>query len=223
MERGRTVGGALVVLAITFIGCGQSAGVQTASVSPTDPAQAASTLPRPSVGPSMADTSPAAEANPQAPAEFTGRIRCGPPVPGRGGVSASLKVGEDGLLLTRYRGGAWLQTLTMSDPRLEGTIYQTYESDTYLPTGTEKGAEMFAATHRIENEAGVWESRSIGGAFADGTYIGESDRLEVWIGAGAYTGLVAIMEATPLEGACAFDVRGVIFAGGPVPVPYALN
>jgi hypothetical protein len=213
-----------VVLAITIIGCGQSTGVQTTSNSPTDPGPAPSTAPLPSVGPSIADASPGAKAAAQAPTEFTGRISCGPPVsPDRGGVSESVKVDGDGLLLTRYRGGAWEQTVTMSDPRLEGTLYHTYESDTYAPTGTGKGPGMFAATHRIENDAGIWESRSIGGAFADGTSIAESDRLEVWIGAGAYDGLVAIMEGIPLESACAFDVRGVIFSGGPVPVPYAPN
>lgn len=222
MKHARTVGGALLVLTVTIVGCGQPAGIQTGPVT-TIPAVAATTSPQPSIEPSVADTSPGAEAAVQPPVEFSGRIKCGPPVsPDRAGVSQSLKVGEDGSL-TRYRGGAWMQTVTMSDPRLEGALYETYESDTYASTGTEKGHEMFAATHRIENDAGTWESRRIGGAFADGTYIGESDRLEVWIGAGAYDGLVAIMEGTPVESACAFDVRGVIFAGGPVPVPYVPN
>jgi hypothetical protein len=179
---------------------------------------------QPSVGPSIAAASPAAGVVTQAPADVTGRIVCGPPVsPDRRGVSETLKVGEDGLMLTRYRGGAWIQKVTISDPRLEGTLYHTYESDSYVPTGTDKGPGMFAATHRIENDAGVWESRTIGGTFADGTNIGESDRLEVWIGAGAYDGLVAITESTPIETACASDVRGIIFAGGPVSVPYAPN
>lgn len=214
MDRPPLIVTAVALVSFTVMGCGQSAATSL-------PAKSS---PLASVQPSASASATVAAAPPQAPAEFTGRIVCGPPVsPDRGGVSESLKVGEDGLVLTRYRGGAWVQTVTMSDPRLEGALYHTYETDTYVPTGSEKGPEMFAATHRIENETGVWESRSIGGAFADGTSIGEGDRSEVWTGAGGYAGLVAIMEATPLESACAVDVRGVIFAGGPVPMPYVPN
>jgi hypothetical protein len=161
-------------------------------------------------------------AAPQPPVEFTGSVVCGPPVsPDRGGDSETLDIGDEGMVLTRYRGGAWKQTVTMTDPRLEGTVYHTWESDTYATQGAEEGTGIWAATHRIENEAGAWEGRGYGGNFSDGTAIGDGGGNDsVWIGEGAYAGLIAIMESTPFEAQCGFEVRGIIFEGAPVPEPY---
>ena len=39
------------------------------------------------------------------------------------------------MVLTRDREGAWQQTVTMSDPRLEGAIHHTYEADMYRAAG----------------------------------------------------------------------------------------
>jgi hypothetical protein len=107
----------------------------------------------------------------------------------------------------------------MSDPRLEGTAYETWEADSYAMPGAESGANVAALTFRIENEAGAWETRGYGGGFSDGTSI-EVTFPTVLIGVGAYEGLIAIMESTNLEGACGDEVRGVIFEGAPVPEPY---
>lgn len=195
---------ALAVLAVAMIGCGQASAGGTGGAGPT----------------------------PLPPVEFTGRIICGPPVsPDRGGDSETLDVGDEGMVLTRYRGGAWRQTVTMTDPRLEGTVYHTWESDTYAMQGAEEGTGVWAATHRIENEAGAWEGRDYGGNFSDGTAIGDEGGREtedslaaiddsVWIGEGAYAGLIAVIESTALEGACGVDVRGIIFDSGPVAKPY---
>lgn len=173
-------------------------------------------------------------AAPQPPVEFTGRIACGPPVSAaRAGDSETLAVGDEDMVLTRYRDGAWRQIVTMTDPRLEGTVYHTWESDTYAMQGAE-GAGVWTATHRIENEAGAWEGRDYGGTFSDGTAIGDEAGIEtddtfaaindsVWIGEGAYAGLIAMIESTPFEAGCGVDVRGIIFDGAPVPQPFVPN
>ena len=227
------------MLAVAMAACSTAA---TTTTTATTAASAATTTPTATTAAAVTSTSQGAVASateaqdpvatPEAPAEFTGRIICGPPVsPARGGDSETLDVGDEGMVLTRYRGGAWRQTVTMTDPRLEGTVYHTWESDTYAMQGAEEGTGIWAATHRIENEAGAWEGQSYGGNFSDGTAIGEeggratADSLaaiedSVWIGEGAYAGLIAIIESTALEGTCGIDVRGIIFEGAPVPQPY---
>jgi len=210
---------ALTVVVVAVIGCGQSSGTPTGGAGPsTSP----SLTPSPSVSPaepSAAATAAKEAAAPGPPVEFTGRIICGPPVsPDRQGTDETLDVGDDGMTVTRFRGGAWRQTVTMSDPRLEGAVYHTYESDEYAAPGAEAGPDVSAATHRIENEAGAWESRAIGGAYADGTSIGNGP--QVLIGEGSYEGMIAIMEVSLLGDSCGADVRGVIFDDGPVPEPY---
>ena len=204
----------------------------SAAPSITSAGSGVATSPATSVEPSVATTTQVEPGVPQPPVEFTGRITCGPPVSrDRAGDSQMLDVGDEGIVLTRYRGGAWRQTVTMTDPRLEGTIYETWESDTYAMGGTEEGTGIWAATHRIENEAGAWTGRDYGGTFSDGTAVGADTGLEtddtfatiadsVWIGEGAYAGLIAIIESTPLEAECGVNVRGIIFEGAPVPEPY---
>ena len=107
----------------------------------------------------------------------------------------------------------------MSDPRLNGTIvYNTYDTDEYLTEGADEGPTVWAATHRIENADGAWEARSIGAIFP-----GDTEPLvipEPLIGEGAYAGLVAVYEATPIPGGCDANVRGYIFSAAPVPEVY---
>jgi hypothetical protein len=67
-----------------------------------------------------------ARAAPLAPVEFSGHVGCGPPI--RPDSEERLEVGEDGLVLTRYRQGAWRQAASVSDPRLEAHWYHTFES-----------------------------------------------------------------------------------------------
>ena len=231
MNPTRRTQAALAVLAVAIIGCSQASEGGTSGAGPTTTAVSATSVTT-SVEPLVTTTLRVEVAAPQPPVEFTGRIICGPPVSSdRAGDSETLEVGDEGLFLTRYRGGAWRQTVTMTDPRLEGTIYETWESDTYAMQGAEEGAGVWAGTHRVENEAGAWESRGYGGSFSDGTAIGAEAGLEtkdtlaatadsVWIGEGAYAGLIAVMESTPFETGCGFEVRGIIFEGAPVPEPY---
>jgi hypothetical protein len=212
------------VAMVAVIGCGQPSGVSTGGASPsTSPSPGTSPSVVPPVEPSVAAT--AAKEAPPPPVELTGRIMCGPPVsPDRAGSEETVDVGDDGMTLTRSRAGAWHQTVAMSDPRLEGTVYHTWEADEYIEPGAEEGAGVWAATRRIENEEGAWETRDVGGNFSDGSPIGapEFEAPAVYVGEGAYEGMIAIMEESPLEGegACGADVRGVLFVDGPVPVPY---
>ena len=210
----------VAVLAVALIGCSPASEGGTSVAAPTT--TAVSTTSVTTAVDSLVTTTMGEVVAPHPPVEFTGRIMCGPPVSAdRGGDSETLEVGDEGLVLTRYRGGAWRQTVTMTDPRLEGTIYETWESDTYATQGAGEGTGIWASSHRIENEAGAWEGRGYGGNFSDGTAIGDDGGNDsVWIGEGAYAGLIAIMESTPLEARCGFEVRGIIFEGAPVPEPY---
>jgi len=209
---------AVAALAIAVIGC-QTSGVATGSPAPTSTAQP---VPTPSLTesaePSAGARASAAAVAPQEPVEFTGRISCGPPV--RNGSEETLDVGDGGIVVTQNRGGAWQQSVTMSDPRLEGTVHHTFEGDTYRANGTDKdGPELWAATRRIVNAQGAWVGVLSGGSYADGTPIGGTGPT-AYIGEGGYAGMIAIMEETPIEGTCIVSVKGVIFAGAPVLVPY---
>ena len=84
----------------------------------------------------------------QAPVEVTGYVNCGPSV--RSDTTETLDIGEDGTVLTRYRGGAWQQTVTMSDPRLEGAIFHTYEADTYKPAGAADDGPEHVSVPRLK-------------------------------------------------------------------------
>jgi len=205
------IAAAPVVLAITILGCSQVPGGPTGTDASPSPLAMS-----PSEAPSVAANGHPAAAPPP-PVEFTGRIECGPPV--RQGTEETLDVGDEGMVVSRSRGGAWQQTVSMSDPRLEGAVYHTFEADEYRAAGAESGVMVWAATLRIVNETGAWENRGYGGTYSDSTPIGDNSP-EVWIGEGAYEGLVAIVESTPIEGTCDADVRGIIFDGAPVPEPY---
>jgi hypothetical protein len=192
----------------------------------TTPGQSSS--PAPSAGAASVLPSDAAEAAPGAgPVEFSGAFECGPPV--RQGTAATLDVGADGMTVTQSRNGAWEQAIEMTDPRLEGTVYHTYEWDAYA-VGIDEGARVGAATHRIENDEGAWESRAYGGTFADGTPIGEPTQVLLaptqigisgnLVGEGGYAGLVAVLMVTDTPSDCRVEVRGMIFDAAPAPQPY---
>jgi hypothetical protein len=85
-------------------------------------------------------------------------------------------------------------------------------------SGSGTGASVFAATLRIVNEEGAWRSTSFGGRFADGTAIGHGP--VVFIGEGAYKGLIAVATFPDVEGVCASDIRGIIVEGAPAGEPY---
>jgi hypothetical protein len=157
------------------------------------------------------------DAAPQPPTEFTGTLRCGPPVsPDRAGTEERLEVGDEGLVLTRGRRGAWRQSGSFSDPRLEGAVYATFQWDNYAPSGAGVGPSVTVFAFRIENEEGAWQALGHNAMFGDGT---STEAPVVLIGEGAYEGLVAIFEGTEIE-PCGQEVRGIIFDHAPVPEAY---
>jgi hypothetical protein len=162
------------------------------------------------------------DAAPQLPTEFTATWCIGPPVAfDRGGSTTTVEVGDD-VSVDRYQGGAWRNAVVASDPRLQGDAYQTYEQDQYS-----NGPLVIASTLSIVNEDGAWVAASYR-ASADGSDPG--DPTGIFVGQGAYEGLVAYMGpgtpvATPegLSGGysdCS-ESSGVIFDHPQFPEPYA--
>ena len=140
------------------------------------------------------------------PVAFTGEIKCGPAV--RQQTSSTI-VTDDGVTVTRRRQGAWQQTVTMTDPRLVGTTYHTYETDSYGPSGG-AGVSISAATRRIENDGGAWIGTWFEGTGDDGQPIGDGPF--VLVGEGGYRGLIAIYRITGTVPPCADEVSGFIFS-----------
>ena len=209
---------ALVVVAVVGINLGSGLNRVSSEASPTG-SPAASPTASSSVAPSEATT-------PQPPVEFTGTFACADPRPVRAETHETLDVGDDGMVLDRDRNGAWQQTVTMSDPRLEGSIHNPYEADVYRAAGADAdGPTVTASTWRITNDGGTWETRVIAATFPDGSPIGDSSGfyapMRVFVGSGGYEGLVAILEVTEERNqGCVADVHGIIFEGAPVPEPY---
>jgi hypothetical protein len=207
---------AVVVVGVVGISLGSGLNTVSSEASPTSSPPASPTA-SPSVAPSPATA-------PQPPVEFTGTIACGPPV--RNATEETLDVGDDGTVLVRNRNGAWQQALTMSDPRLEGAIYNTYADDVYRAAGAgADGPTVTAYSWRITNDGGTWEARGNTATFADGSSIGDPSTFyppsRVFVGSGGYEGLVAILETTAeRDQGCVADVRGIIFDGAPLPEPY---
>jgi len=197
----------LMLAAIIVVGCVQVAEAQpNGTSSTTAPAPATSIAVVPSVA-----TSPQGTAA-EPPVAFTGRIVCGDTM--RTGVDESTTDG--GPVRVRTRGWAWQPTATMSDPRLEGEYYISYDSDDYeSPTVTSVGT----GTWRIENGEGAWQGSFTNIKYPDSTTIVST----ALVGEGAYEGLTAVWESTnhrPVE--CAWAIRGLILEGDvpAAPEPY---
>jgi hypothetical protein len=204
---------AAAVLIVAVVGINLAPGVNDPGAASPTGSPLASPIASPSAAPSEAVA-------PQPPVEFTGTIACGPPV--RSDTIETLEL-DDGMLVARNRDGAWQQIVTMSDQRLEGAIYHTWEADTYKADATaDEGPQVAGYTRRITNDGGIWESRGREGTFADGSSIGEPP--DVFVGSGGYEGLIAIYEVTEeREQGCVVDVRGIIFEGAPIPEPYVVE
>jgi hypothetical protein len=156
---------------------------------------------------------------PQPPVEFTGRIRCGGEV--RQGSTDTVTLADGEATLRRNRGYAWQQSASMSDPRLEGTHYQSWESDSYTLPRMVAGPAVGWGTQRIVNDEGAWQGSWTEFTPSDGTPA--PSWTTVLTGEGGYEGLTAIWVATYLTGgACGADVRGVIFEGE-VPIAEAFT
>ena len=143
--------------------------------------------------------SPTPTLDPSQPAPFTGRLVTGDQV--RPGTIEAV----DGH--TESRGYAWAPTvLSMSDPRLDGEVLISWQTDDY------PGHTLGTGTWRIETADGVWE-----GSYTRLEAEGISDHnTAVLVGQGAYEGLIAVWEQT-FDGS-GWDVTGAIFPAGPPPV-----
>jgi hypothetical protein len=150
---------------------------------------------------SPAPALPEQESAPQLPVEVTGVWCIGPAV--------------------ADRADAWRNAVSMSDPRLQGNAYQTYETRTYPG-----GISLTSSTLSIVNEDGAWVSRRYR---STGTPAGVTDTGDVFIGEGAYEGLivfwpedgpvVARPEGLSAEYGSCMERQGVIIDGA-VAKPY---
>jgi len=208
MNRASTMAAASALIVGTVLGCGQIPAAPSTSPASTRTQAPATSTPLPLAVSDAPDEGDSA----QRPVAFTGRILCGDSV--RTGVSDSpADVGPERLAT---RGWAWQPTATMSDPRLEGDYYISYDSDDYpSPTVFSVGT----GTWRIQNGEGAWQ-----GSFTNIRYPDSTTTVSTaLLGEGAYAGMTAVWESThhqPLE--CAWAVRGLILVGlvPPAPEPY---
>lgn len=152
----------------------------------------------------------------QAPAGFTACINPGPVVQSgtEERIVVSLPDGE--MTIRQIRGVTYGQRLTdVSDPRLDGTLYQAWNEDAYTLRGDEPGPSIVTFTDRIENDEGAWQGSAEMLRFPDDT----SSVQLVMTGEGAYEGLTAIVAFDEFAEGCA--VKGYIIDGNfpapPVP------
>ena len=155
---------------------------------------------------------PATVARP--PAAFTACINPGPVV--HEGTEERIVVPPpDGeMTIVQNRGFTYRQSLTsVSDPRLEGTLYQASDEDVYTLPGPEPGPRIETFTNRIENDEGAWQGSAARLGYPDGT---DNVGPIVMVGEGAYEGLTAIIGFEAYGDRC--TVRGYIIEGS-VPAP----
>ena len=155
----------------------------------------------------------------QPPAAFTACIKAGPEVH-RGTTEQVVVPLSDGeMTIVQGRGYTYRQSLTsVSDPRLEGTLYQAWDEDDYTLPGNEPGPTIVTFTDRIENDEGAWQGSVEMLLFPDDD---TASVQMVMVGEGAYEGLTAIVAFesfafSPSSSSCA--VGGYIIDGS-VPAP----
>ena len=149
------------------------------------------------------------EAEVSPPAEVSGHIDCGPEVRSGSSDPEVYPLAEGPLIIERTHGYAWQPSATMSDPRLEGTYYISYDDDAYTYPGATFD-RLGTGTWRIENEEGAWQGSYTNAGLTDGTM---TTATSVLIGEGAYAGLSVFWETSGDWNACTWDVRGLIIEG----------
>jgi hypothetical protein len=159
----------------------------------------------------------------QAPAEFTACIEGGPDIHSGTEETVVVPVTDGEMTISQSRGFTFRQSISGSDPRLDGTLYQAWDQDEYgLPggestsgifSGRPTGVSIVVFTNRIENDDGAWQGSVAMLNSPDGTtYVGPM----VMTGEGAYEGLTAIVGWVDFWNRC--DVTGYIIEGG-IPAP----
>ena len=144
-----------------------------------------------------------------APLAVTGRIPCGPEVQHGTEEPVVVPLADGEMTIDRSRGFVWRQsTGSMSDPRLEGTVYQSEDPDSYTLPGGEAGPSFGISTKRIENDEGAWQGSAEVLNFPDGTWVASP---YVMVGEGAYEGLTAIYLVNIFN--CGENIQGYIIEG----------
>ena len=173
----------------------------------------------------------AEESMPEALTEFTGRMECS-------GLSMgtlediSIATTAEGDLIRREWRGAELSVNVQgtSDPRLDGRIAVSFNSDEYLIASGETPWQLsevepdefpngvVASSFRLTNTDGSWRGSRYQNWYADGD---SSTTTAIYTGEGAYEGLIAVMEMDydELNPVCAWDVHGYIIEGQVPPTP----
>jgi hypothetical protein len=154
--------------------------------------------------PSPATGSPSASL--RLPSEVTGHIECGPEV--RSGTTSTKAIGD--LTITQTRGFVWQPTATVSDPRLEGTWFISWNDDEYSFPQAETFNRIGSGTWRIENDEGAWQGSYITAGLRDG---GMTTATTILAGEGGYEGLSVLLETASDWNECNWDVRGLIIEG----------
>jgi hypothetical protein len=161
---------------------------------------------------------------PQPPVEVTACFGPGPAVHRGTREEVVVPVTDGDMTIMQSRDFTYRQSLTsVSDPRLEDTLYQAVNQDDYTLPGDETSAGISASrptglaigafTNRIENDEGAWEGSAVQLDSPDGTtYVAPL----VMTGEGAYEGLTAIVGFVDIWNDCA--VTGYIINGS-VPAP----
>jgi hypothetical protein len=153
-----------------------------------------------------------------APVAVTDRILCGPEVQHGTSERIVVPLADGDMTIDRARGFVWQQsTSSMSDPRLDGTVHQSEDLDSYTLPGGEAGPSFGISTKRIENDEGAWQGSAVVLELPDGTW---DASLYVMVGEGAYEGLTAIYSVDIFD--CGENIQGYIIEGDipAVPEPY---
>jgi hypothetical protein len=176
---------AAVVAVIGVTGIAVALGTSSGDDETPSPAAATSGAPTTTV-------TPATEELPGSPpVEFTARVSGGPEVHPETVEEVVVSLPDGEMTITQTRGVTWNPSLhDMSDPRLEGTLYEAKNEDTYTLPGNEKGPAFGVRTYRIENDEGAWQGSAVSLESTDGRYYYGP---YVMTGEGAYEGLTAIL------------------------------
>jgi hypothetical protein len=163
--------------------------------------------------------------------EFTGRMECYDLSMGtiEDVVIATTEAGD--LIRREWRGPTLsVAVREISDPRLDGRIAVWFSSDEYLVASDEPAWQLsgvdpdewprgvVASTYRLTNDDGSWHGSRYQNWYPDGD---SSTTTAVYIGEGAYEGLIAVMEMDDdeLSPVCAWDVHGYVIEGELPPTP----
>ena len=167
----------------------------------------------------------AEESMPDALTEFSGRMECSGLSMGTLEDIVIATTGEGDLIRREWR-GADLSVVVqkISDPRLDGHIAVSFNSDEYLLASDEPAWQLsdippeefprgvVASTFRLKNADGSWHGSRYQNWYPDGD---SSTTTAIYTGEGGYEGLTAVVEMDydELNPVCAWDVHGYIIEG----------